>query len=218
MNLDDFRQIKSHLTFVELNIKQCLIPPNKPIQHVHFVQSGIVSVVAQASNNRRIEVGLCGRDGLSGLPLILGVAHGNNEEMVQVPGVALRMPATEFARALAALPTFRAVLLCYVHTFMIQMSQSMLSIGIDRLEQRLARWLLMCQDRLYSPILPLTHEFLATMLSVRRAGVTTSIHELEGHRLIKANRGQIIVLDRAGLQKLAGPTYGVSEQEHDRLL
>lgn len=175
-------------------------------------------MVAQSLEGRRIEVGICGREGLTGLPLILGAGQTANKEFVQVAGTALRMPAAEFIRAIQAFPAFRGLLLCYVHVFMMQVAQSMLSVGTVRLGPRLARWLLMCQDRVHAPILPLTHEFLAIMLSVRRSGVTTTIHELEGRKLIKASRGQLTVLDRPGLEKFAGSSYGVAEREYQRLI
>ena len=195
-----------------------MVAANTPIEHVHFVQSGIVSVVAQSSEGRRIEVGIVGSEGFSGLPLALGAGQSPNQEFVQVPGTALRMPVAEFRRAAAAMPEFRSLLLCYVHAFMTQVAQSLLSVGADHLGPRLARWLLMCQDRVHGPVLPLTHEFISMMLSVRRSGVTDTIHILEGEKLIKATRGQILILDRPGLLLFAGNSYGVPEQEYMRVI
>jgi CRP-like cAMP-binding protein len=215
---DDFAQIQADLTYVELPMRQHAALANTPIEHVYFVQSGIVSVVAQSDESRAIEVGIVGREGVTGLPLILGAGQGPSEEFVQVSGTALRMPAEAFRNALNKLPGLRHILLPYAHTFMSQVAQSLLSVGTDNLGPRLARWLLMCQDRVRGPVLPLTHEFLSMMLSARRAGVTEAIHVLEGRKLVKANRGQILVLDRPGLADLAAHSYGRPEQEYKRLL
>jgi CRP-like cAMP-binding protein len=215
---DEFWQIRPHLSRVLLPARQHLSASNHPIDHVYFIQSGIVSVVAQMSDGRRIEVGILGREGVTGLPLILGSGQGPNQEFVQVPGKALAMPAREFRRALKTLPQFHAMLLRYAYVFMTQISQSMISAGCDQIGPRLARRLLMCHDRIAKPALPLTHEFLAIMLSVRRPGVTDAIHKLEESRFIKAERGQITVLNRPGLEKLAGPSYGLAEQEYRRLI
>jgi hypothetical protein len=115
------------------------------------------------------------------------------------------------------LPGLRHVLLRYVHAFMTHVAQNLLSAGADHLGPRLARWLLMCQDRIHGPALPLTHEFLSIMLSVRRSSVTEGLHVLEGQKLIKANRGHIFIVDRPGLINLAGASYGAPEQEYKRL-
>ena len=218
MAREDFAQIEAHLTLVELPLKQYLSVANQPIGHVYFVQSGIVSIVAQSDERRQIEVGIVGREGFSGFPLILGAGQSANQEYVQVAGTAFRMPTADFLRAVAALPLFRGLLLCYVHIFMTQISQSMLAVGNDHVAPRLARWLLMCHDRIQAPMLPLTHEFLAIMLSVRRAGVTESLHELEVDKLIRARRGLITILDRDRLLAFAGASYGIPEQEYKRLI
>jgi CRP-like cAMP-binding protein len=218
MQREDLAQIQNKLTFVELPLRQCLAPANEPIRHVYFIQSGIVSVVAKSDESRQIEVGLVGREGVSGLPLILGVGQSANQEYVQVAGTAFKMPAAELLGAVAALPAFRGLLLRYVHAFMTQVAQSMLAVGSDNIRPRLARWLLMCQDRVGDSLLSLTHEFLSVMLGVRRSGVTDSLNELEGEKLIKAGRGRIMILDRPGLVKAAGASYGVPEQEYKRLI
>jgi CRP-like cAMP-binding protein len=217
MATEDFVQIQADLTYVDLPIRLHLALADAPIEHVYFVRSGIVSVVAQSDESRAIEVGIVGSEGVSGLPLLLGAGQGPNKEFVQVSGTALRMSAEIFLNAVEGLPGFRHLLLRYAHTFMVQVAQTLLSTGNDNLAQRLARWLLMCQDRVHGPVLPLTHEFLSSMLSVRRAGVTETIHVLEGMKLIKANRGHIYILDRPGLMEFAGASYGVPEQEHKRL-
>ncbi len=215
---NDFAQIKPHLSPADLPTRQCLTEANRTIRYIYFIQSGIVSVVAQTDADRRIEVGIVGREGFAGLPLLFGAEHSSNAEFVQIAGTALRMPAEDFKQAIEALPGFRAVLLRYAYVFNTQISQSMLSAGCDHIGQRLARWLLMCQDRVAAPLLPLTHDFLAVMLSVRRPGVTDAIHELEGRRLIKAQRGQITVLNRPALEAFAGASYGTPEREFKRLV
>jgi CRP-like cAMP-binding protein len=144
--------------------------------------------------------------------------HDPFKVMVQAPGRALRLPATKLIEASDRLPMFRTVLLRFIPTFMVQAASTILTNSSYLLEERLARWILMTQDRLETNSLPLTHEFLALMLAVRRAGVTETIHRLEERQLIRASRGTIQVLDRKGLEALAGGSYGQAEREHQRLI
>jgi hypothetical protein len=115
-------------------------------------------------------------------------------------------------------PELRNVLLRYSQAFMIQTAHTALANGRAKLEERLARWLLMAHDRVNGDEVPLVHEFLALMLGVRRAGVTVALHMLEGQALIRASRGKIVVLDRQGLEEAANGLYGVPEREYERLM
>jgi CRP-like cAMP-binding protein len=150
--------------------------------------------------------------------VVLGDDRSPHETMVQVSGEAMRLPAADLRHAMDASPTLRNLLLRYSQAFMIQTSHTALANGRAKLEERLARWLLMAHDRIDGDELPLVHEFLAVMLGVRRAGVTVALHILEGQALIGARRGKIIVLDRQGLEEAANGIYGVPEREYERLM
>ena len=137
---------------------------------------------------------------------------------MQLDGEALRLPVAAFRAFLDGQPAARSTLLRYVHVFQLQTAQTALSNASHRLEERLARWLLMCHDRADSDEFVVTHEFLSLMLGVRRPGVTAAVHVLEGAGMIRARRSCIKVVDRAQLEAMAGESYGISENEYRRLI
>jgi CRP-like cAMP-binding protein len=153
---------------------------------------------------------------MTGLAIVLGHDQSTNETIIQASARALRIESEHLRAALRSSPTLTSALLRYVHVFMTQASQTALAFGRAKLSERLARWLLMWQDRLQTPHLTITHEFLALLLGVRRQGVTVALHELEGKGLIKGTRNQVTILDRQGLLVLAGGFYGVPEADYDR--
>ena len=183
-----------------------------------FVEVGAISAVAQTAGGRRIEVGIIGREGFKGVPLLLGVDRTPHESLVQIEGEALRVPSATFLDLLGRRPAIASLLLRYAHVFHVQTAQTAVSNGSYTLEERLARWLLMCHDRVDGDEFPITHEFLATMLCVRRAGVTTTVHVLEGLGTIEARRSRIRILDRPKLEAVAGDSYGIPEAEYRRLI
>ena len=194
-----------------------LIEPNQPLTHVMFVETGIVSAVSRG-DGRRIEIGLVGRDGFVGVPLALGVDRTLHESIVQIEGEALRLPSATFTDLLEQYPPIRTLLLRYAYVFQLQTAQTALSNGSYSLEERLARWILMCRDRIDGDEFPITHEFMAFMLGVRRPGVTTTVHILEGAGMIKTRRSHIEIIDRAKLEDAAGESYGGAEAEYQRLI
>lgn len=203
---------------VALPVRLVLERPSEPIEHVHFPSSGVASVVAIGPDGQRIEAGLFGRDGMSGLSLVLGDDRSPHEMMVQVEGTGHRIEAEALREAMTAEPAIRERFLRYGQAFAIQVAHTTLANGRHSIQPRLARWLLMCHDRVDGHQFDLTHDFMALMLGVRRAGVTVAVHELEGHGFIKATRGRVRVLDRDGLATLAQGIYGVPEAEYARLL
>jgi CRP-like cAMP-binding protein len=214
----DLALLQSSLKEVDLKAKQVVETPQVPIEHVYFVTSGLISVVAVSSPGERIEVGMVGPEGMTGLALVLGADRSVTEAMVQSSGVALRLPSGVLREALRASPALSKFLRRYVQAFSAQATQAALANGRAQIPQRLARWLLMWQDRLQMRNLTVTHEFLALLLGVRRQGVTVRLHELESSGLIKASRNQVEILDREGLKRLAAGFYGVPEAEYERLL
>jgi CRP-like cAMP-binding protein len=214
---DDAGLLQVHLEPVTLELRRTLESPGKPIRHVYFPETGLGSVVAIDAKGRRIEIGIFGRDGMSGTTVVLGGDRSPHETTMQASGAGRRIAAAAFQEALAQSPTLRTVLLRYVQALAVQTAYTALANGQAKLEERLARWLLMCHDRIEGEEMPLTHEFLSTMLGVRRAGVTIALHMLEGRGLIRATRGAITVQDREGLEEAANGSYGQPEAEYRRL-
>jgi len=161
-----------------LKTRQVLEPANKAIKHGYFITSGLASVIAIGKNSHRLEVGIIGCDGLTVLPVVLGNDRSPNETFIQVEGTGLRIAADDLRQAMRQSASLSRVLLNFVNAFLIQTSHTALSNGTATLEERLARWLLMAQDRLGGDEVPLTHEFLSLMLGVRRVGVTGALNQL----------------------------------------
>jgi CRP-like cAMP-binding protein len=213
----DLACLESHFEVLELPLRHPIEVPNKPIPHVYFPTEGIVSVVATGPKDRKIEVGIIGSDGMSGTSIVLGDDRSPHETFVQVAGSGIRVPANIVRDAIEQRPSLRRCFTQYAQAFMVQTAHTALANGRATVEERLARWLLMANDRLEGDELPLTHEFLALMLGVRRAGVTTTLHFLESKKLISLDRRRIAMRSRPGLEALANGLYGVPEAEARRL-
>lgn len=218
MQPDDYAAIDPVLERVTLNRKDVLVQPNQPLTHVHFLERGVASVVVGTRDGRRIEVGIIGSEGATGLPLLFGVESTPHETFIQIEGEALRLSKAAFGSLIEERPAFRRLMMRYAHIFQLFTAQTALSHGSYTLEERLARWLLMCRDRVEKDEFPITHEFLSVMLGVHRPGVTTTIHILEGAGTIQARRSHIEIIDRAKLELIAGDSYGIPEAEYRRLI
>jgi CRP-like cAMP-binding protein len=215
---DDLQALAEHLERVEFAQHDVLFRPNEPIETVVFPESGIYSLVIQSSDGRKLEAGLFGRDGLSDGWCGAGIDSVPLECFVQVAGSGLRMKSAELGALAQERPAISQMLCRWVHLLGLQTAQTALANGSYNVEERLARWLLMCQDRLGRNEIQLTHDFLSTMLAVRLSSVTLSIHMLEGSRLISAKRGNITILDREALIGIADGCYGMAEAEYERLI
>jgi CRP-like cAMP-binding protein len=213
----DFDLLEPNLTTVSLMVRKDIERPNRRIEAIYFPESGIVSVVA-VQKKTEVEVGLIGREGMTGLPIVLGDDRTPHSTYVQVAGAGQCIPSLDLASALGTSRSLRDLLLKYVQAFGVQTTHTAICNARSRLDQRLARWLLMAHDRLDTNLLPLTHEFLSLMLGVRRAGVTEALHMLKTRGLIANGRSQITVRDRKGLERVAGQAYGIPEAEYRRLL
>jgi CRP-like cAMP-binding protein len=218
MDPADFDLLAPSLREVRLDVRRELERPNVPIDTIYFLESGLASIVARMSGGRDIEVGLAGRDGMTGTAVILGGDQSPHHTFMQVAGSGWSLPATVLRSALDTSASLRALMLRYVQTMMAQTASTALANGQAKLEERLARWLLMTHDRIDGSDVELTHEFLAVMLGVRRPGVTVAIHILEGKGLIRANRGLLVIMDRDGLEAHANGSYGSAEAEYRRLI
>jgi CRP-like cAMP-binding protein len=213
----DLGSICSKLERVDLPLRYEMERPNKAIRFVYFPETGLGSVVARGSRKKQIEVGIIGREGMTGLMVVLGDDRSPHQTFMQIAGDGLRIASDDLRRAMSESPTLRQSLLRYVQAFLIQSTHTAMSNGSATLEERLARWLLMAHDRVDGDELPLIHDFLALMLGVHRPGVTVAIHALESEGLIRAARGKITVLNRKGLEASANNSYGAPEAEYRRL-
>jgi len=207
MSPEDFDLLRPHLGPVSLDLHDVVVQPDLPIDDVYFLEGGLASVVVEGEERKQSEVGLVGREGLIGIPILLGVDKTPHKVFMQVAGSAQRISVTDLRKILPRSPTLHTHLLRYVNEFMLQVAQTAYANARFHLDQRLARWMLMAQDRLGTDHVPLTHEFLALMLGVRRPGVTETIHILEGLKAIRNRRCEITILDRNKLQTIAGPAY-----------
>jgi CRP-like cAMP-binding protein len=218
--LDPFTaaQLRPLLVQVPLVARTILEYSGEQVRHVYFPESGVVSTVVRGADGRAAEAGITGHEGVTGTSVLLGDDRSPCECIVQLTGEAWRIETGDYLKFLNEHPDFRALLLRFVHTFLIQTGQSSLAAAKSKLEERLSRWLLMVQDRAGGPRLELTHEFMALMLGTRRAGVTMALHELEGKALVKSTRGAVAILDRRGLKEMAGQFYGVAEAEYRRIM
>jgi CRP-like cAMP-binding protein len=188
-------------------LRRVLEARKKRIEHVYFIQSGFASVVANGSAKQNIEVGLIGREGMTGIGVILGTDRAVHETYMQLAGEGLRIGADKVRRAMEQSPSLQRAFLRHVHGFLMQTTSTALANGRSKLEERLARWLLMAHDRGTGDTLQLTHEFLGLMLGVQRPGVTVAVGALVRAGLITAHRSSITIVDRRELEKCANGTY-----------
>ncbi|TPJ31620.1 MULTISPECIES: Crp/Fnr family transcriptional regulator [unclassified Mesorhizobium] len=211
---EDFALLQPSMHRVELAINARLEEPYHSIEHIYFPETGIASVVATMTGGRQSEVGIIGRDGMTGVTIILGQDSSPNATYIQVASNGWCLPVENLRAAIAESRTLRESLLRYAHAFLVQSSRTALVNGHSKIEERLGRWLLMVHDRVGGSKINLTHEFLATMLGSRRTGVTAALQMLEYRGLVHARRGEITIVDRAGMIKLTRGAYGEEEQRH----
>lgn len=216
---EDFELLRPHLTRHDLPTHTVVVRPNEPIEFVYFPEGGVVSIVAEQEGGDKVEVGLVGLEGMSGTAVLLDAGQSPQPCMIQIDGApALKMDAQQLVRICDAKPSLRKLLLRFVQALNVQAASTAAANAHLALPERLARWLLMCHDRVPGDQLELTHEFMSMMLAVRRSSVTVTLHALEGTRAIRGTRGSITVLDRERLEEIAGHSYGEAETEYRRLV
>ena len=218
LSAEDLDLLRPHLEPVPLPHKQTLSKPDTPIDEVYFPEEGMVSLVQPLEDGTMIEVGMIGNEGFVGVPVLLGTDSSPLEAMVQIPGSALRMHAKAFREEMDRRPALSRGLLRYVQALHIQVSLTAACNGRHTLPERLARWLLTAHDRATSDQMPLSHEFLAMMLGVRRAGVTVALGTLKAAGLVRNTHGQVTVVDRPGLEAASCECYRTVRNEFVRLL
>ncbi|WP_404712628.1 Crp/Fnr family transcriptional regulator [Sphingomonas sp. MMS24-J13] len=207
LSASDFATLAVSLTRVELPRRCELVLPNQVIEHCWFPEEGIASIVATSSDDHEAEAGVVGRDGVVDVATVLGIGASTNYCVIQVSGYAHRVPADALKGLLNASADARRVFNGYAYSLLTQVSNTALANATYTVEQRLARWLLICSDRVGRDEIALTHDLLSIMLNVRRAGVTTTIQSLVRLGALTVRRGVIVITDREALTRLVPGGY-----------
>ena len=219
LSVEDYAALAPHLKRVSLDEGDELGRFREPIDGVCFPEAAVVSVSHVYPCGDTVETGVIGICGMVGWPALLGAQDSPHRAVVQVGGgSALRIDSDVFLEVVAERPGIAALCLRFVLAFTIQFACAAASNLRDPTERRLARWLLMCHDRLAGDEIALTHHFIGETLRVRRASVTDALHILEGEGAIRSQRGLIVVRDRARLEAMAGPSYGFPEARYRELI
>jgi CRP-like cAMP-binding protein len=214
---DEYDRLLPHMEKVSLPLRDILYEANGPIPHVFFPLHGVVSLVIK-DGGFTLEVGVIGNEGMVGTPVFLGAERSPTRAIAQIPGEALRMEAKVFQKEMRRDGPLYGLVQRYTQSMINQISQSIVCNHRHSVEKRMCRWLLMSHNRVGADEFPLTHEFLAQMLGVRRPTVTAVAGALQKAGLISYHRGRITVLDRKGLEAASCECYEVVAKELDRLL
>jgi CRP-like cAMP-binding protein len=209
----DYQLLKRHLEEIPLVFETVLYRPNELINDVYFPNSGIVSLLAGVNERSTLEVGFVGNDGMIGLDVFLGVNASLNRAVVQGAGSAMRMKSTAFRRECNNGSALPRLLQRYSHSVLMQITQYAVCNQFHSVDARLARWLLMTNDRMGDDEFQLTQEFLSNMLGVRREGVSVAAGDLQKRNLIRYSRGRLKILDRVGLEAISCVCYEIIKKE-----
>ena len=215
---EDLAELIEHLELVTLPKKQVLFEVGAPLDRVYFIEEGLASVLTTMEDGASSEVGMVGPEGLVGVSALLGGSVSAQHIVMQLPGRGHHITATRCKSLFERSPQARRVVLRFIEDLLNLSSQTAGCNRLHSVEQRSARWLMMASDRIGCNVLPLTQEFLAAMLGVRRSGVSEAMSELQRGGLIRYRRGAITIVDRAGLEKTACECYGLDKRRIERLL
>lgn len=207
LTLEHFDLLEPHLEFVDLPVRHRIEISNRATPHVVFPLSGMIAIVAKAPDGDIIDIGLVGREGMTGLNVVLGRENARFDAVCQSPIMGLQIAAMTLTRILDDNCPLQQALSAFAYVYIVQISRTAMTNGRGKLEERLARWLAMVADRVGGDEISVTHEFLSQMLGVRRPGVTVALGVLEERGLIRAERGEIAILDRQGLEQAANGFY-----------
>jgi CRP-like cAMP-binding protein len=213
LSASEYQILLPHLEHVDLPFEKVIYELGDKIGHVYFPNSGIVSLLAAVGSHSTLEVGMVGSEGVVGLALFQGVKTSSTQAIVQAEGSAMRMSAANFVKLSQADGKLRRLLLRFSHSLLIQISQSAVCFRFHPIEMRLARWLLMTNDRARTNELRMTQDFLSNMLGVRREAVNRAARSLQSSGVIKYSRGGIFVTDRNGLEAASCSCYALIRAE-----
>lgn len=214
---DEWEKAEPHIELKPMKIRESLYEPNRPIEHVHFVNEGIGSLIALVENDVLVEVGTVGNEGFVGVPVMLGAEQIPGLSFCQIPGSRYLMSANEFRRFMQELPTFRSLMYRYAESLFNQIAQNTACNRTHTVEERCARWLLQTHDRMQEDTFPLTQEFLGQMLGARRPTVNLAAAALQRAGYISYARGLITVTNREGLEAGACVCYRIVQDSMKNL-
>jgi CRP-like cAMP-binding protein len=205
-----------HLMFMDLPTHVVLHEPGDPIKFGYFLNTGLASVLTVLAEGKSVEVGLTGKEGFVGLPLIIGFSTSPTRTVIQIRATGFRINGKNLIHLIRQTPSLTNLLQRYVQVLGLQGTQVAACNRLHEVDERLARWLLMCQDRIGSNFVPLTQEFLAHMLGTRRASVTVAAGILQKAGLITYQRGHVNIVDRPRLEAACCECYGMMQQQNKR--
>jgi CRP-like cAMP-binding protein len=214
----DYQRLSSHLEPIELRHGQILCESGENLDYVYFPSNSMISLISQLSDGSSVEIGIVGYEGMNGVSSVLGVDKSPHEMLVQIPGGAVRMQVSVLREEFKRGGALQESLLRYLQMLLLQTSQLAACNRLHSIGERLARWLLMSQDRCRCDDLPFTQEFLAMMLGIRRAGVTEAALILQAEEYITYRRGHVKILDRAGLEDFTCECYQIVKDEFDLII
>jgi CRP-like cAMP-binding protein len=218
LSIERYQRLIPYLELVELPLRQVLHEPGERIENVYFPTDAMISLVSIMQDGSIIEVALVGKEGMVGIPVILGGEYTTTQAVVQIAGSALRMQANVLKVEFDRPGELQCLLLRYVQALFTRVSQSAACNRLHSIEERLARWLLTVQDCLQTSEFPMTQEYIAQMLGSRRSGVTVAAGILQQAGIISYRRGKIKILNQEGLENTACECYGIIKAEASRLL
>ena len=214
----DLAELSDELQSVNLAKHQIVYEVGSTLDHIYFIEEGLASLLTIMEDGGSSEVGMVGPEGAIGLPALLGGRASAQQVVMHVAGSALRINAAACKAAFENNPRIRAILLGFIEDLLHLSAQTAGCNRLHSIEQRSARWLLMASDRIGSNTLPLTQEFLAAMLGVRRSGISEAMSELQRSGFVRYRRGEITIIDRVGLEQTACECYRLDKQRIERLL
>jgi CRP-like cAMP-binding protein len=215
---NEYKRLLPELKTVNLALGEVLYGTGDAIKYVYFPNDSIISLIAELSETSSLEVGMVGNEGMAGLAVFMGVSFSATRALVQGAGTAVRMSSAAVRQEASRLGGLHRLLHRYSHSLLTQISQSSVCNRFHLVDARLARWLLMTNDRLGMEEFPLTQEFLSTMLGVRREGVSKAAGALQVDKLIRYSRGMITILNRRGLEANSCKCYAIIKAETDAYL
>jgi CRP-like cAMP-binding protein len=213
----EYRSVREHLEFVELPQHRVLQEPHETMRFVYFPNGGLVSLVIVMESGATVEAGIVGKEGIAGIPSAVGLRRNPFREVVQIAGDGFRIKVDLLEDSLQSNPQLQMMLSRYIVLHYLQVSQTAACNRLHGAEQRLARWILMAQDRVDSGVLSITHDFLATMLGTDRPTITLAAGVLQKKKLIKYPRGAVKILNRTNLERAACECYGIIQQLNGEL-
>lgn len=214
----DYRGVRAHLEFVELPHHLSLHEPHQKLEFAYFPNSGMISLVVVTESTKTVEVGMVGREGMTGTPAAVDLPTSPLQEIVQIAGEGFRLPVDVLRNVLGSSLAFTNILSRYAVVQGMHVAQTAACNRLHSLEQRLARWLLMAQDRVDAGLLPITHDFLATMLGTDRPSVGLAAAGLQKKQSIEYRWGSVKVVDRKKLEEAACECYAAIQQFNSNLL